>query len=55
MFTECMDGLFHKIIEWCIKCGVIKRTEKTASILQIIKNMVFGSDHFNITTETIQW
>ena len=33
-FTECMDGLFHKITEWCIKYGVITTTEKTASIFQ---------------------
>ena len=31
--TECMDGLFHKITEWCIKYGAIKTTEKIASIL----------------------
>ena len=24
LFTECMDGLFHKITERCIKCGAIK-------------------------------
>ena len=28
LLTECMDGLFHKITEWCIKYGVIKTTEK---------------------------
>ena len=28
LFTECMDGLFHKITEWCIRYGVIKTTEK---------------------------
>ena len=27
LFTENMDGLFHKITEWCIKYGVIKTTE----------------------------
>ena len=27
-FTEGMDGLFHKITEWCIKYGAIKTTEK---------------------------
>ena len=28
LFTECMDWLFHKITEWCIKYGAIKTTEK---------------------------
>ena len=27
-FTECMDGLFLKIAEWCIKYGAIKTTKK---------------------------
>ena len=26
--TECIDGLFHKIREWWIKCGAIKITGK---------------------------
>ena len=28
LFTECIDGLLHKITEWCIKYGAIKTTEK---------------------------
>ena len=28
LFTECMDGLFQKITEWCIKYAAIKTTEK---------------------------
>ena len=28
MFTQSMDGLFHKMTEWCIKYGAIKTTEK---------------------------
>ena len=28
LFTKCMDGLFHKITEWCMKHGVIKTTKK---------------------------
>ena len=31
IFTECIDGLFHKITKWCIKYEVIKAT---ASIFQ---------------------
>ena len=27
-FTECMDGLFHKIGEWCIIHSAIYTTEK---------------------------
>ena len=27
-----MDGLFHKITEWCIKYGAIKTTEKTFNL-----------------------
>ena len=28
LFTECMDELFHKITEFCIKYGTIKTAEK---------------------------
>ena len=35
LFPECMDGLFHKTTEWCMKYGGIKTTEK---LLQSSKN-----------------
>ena len=31
-FTECMDGLFHKITEWCIKYGVIEMMKNCFSL-----------------------
>ena len=36
LFTECMDGLFHKITEWCIKYGAIKTTDKTVLVFQLM-------------------
>ena len=32
LFIECMDGLFHKISEWCIKYGAITTTENFSSL-----------------------
>ena len=33
LFTEYMDGLCHKITEWCIKCGTIKHLKIFFSVL----------------------
>ena len=41
LFTKCMDGLFHKLREWCIKYGAIRATEKLLQSSKLCINVVF--------------
>ena len=41
LFTKCIDGLFHKITEWCIKYGAMKTNENLLQSSKQCVNIVF--------------
>ena len=53
LFTDCMDGLFHKKTEWCIKYGVIKTIENCFNLPNNVLMLCFDKltgEHTNQKT-----